>query len=61
MNKKILILLIFLFLATRIFLLFTFKKNINGDEAIVGVMALHISEGREFPITVYRNVYDVFV
>lgn len=44
-------------LATRLILLFATNFSIDSDEAIVGLMAKHILEGREIPIFYYGQDY----
>lgn len=43
---------------TKIALLFTSQRPLDGDEAIVGLMATHISQGKSHPLFFYGQSYD---
>lgn len=42
----------------RLVLLFTSQGNVHGDEATVGVMALRLLKGGEWPVTAYNEPYN---
>jgi hypothetical protein len=43
---------------TKIALLWTSQRALDGDEAIVGLMATHISQGKSHPLFFYGQSYD---
>lgn len=66
-SKKILLLFKFkylfyilfvLFLMTRLWLLLTSQSQLDDDEAVIGLMAKHITEGKSFPFFFYGEYYN---
>jgi hypothetical protein len=44
--------------ATRVVVLFQSQTHVHSDEAVIGLMAKHISEGRYFPFYMYGQPYN---
>src|SRR5436853_6303504 len=44
--------------AARFAILFASQTHVHSDEAIIGLMAKHISEGRYFPFYMYGQPYN---
>ena len=54
---NLLLILFFIFLLTRIPILLSHGNFVTGDGAVVGIMAKHISEGKNFPFYFYKQYY----
>ena len=61
-NKRIYVILVVILaitaLAMRLFLIFTSRHFVDGDESIVGLMAKHIIDGKGFPLFWYGIHYN---
>lgn len=50
--------LLVLVAASRFVVLFASQTHVHSDEAIIGLMAKHISEGRFYPFYMYGQPYN---
>src|SRR5438105_14193004 len=50
--------LLVLIAAARFAILLTSQTHVHSDEAIIGLMAKHILEGRHFPFYMYGHPYN---
>ncbi|HXM74251.1 MAG TPA: hypothetical protein VN904_03165 [Chthoniobacterales bacterium] len=54
----VIIALIIVAALTRFAILLLARTHVHSDEAVIGLMAKHISEGRYFPFYMYGQAYN---